>query len=103
VRVVDYGVTSEGRPLLLCFVSSPANLARIDAIAKGLRELADARIVPDEAAARARIAEQIPVVWLSYNVHGNEPSSSEAALAVLWHLAAGEGDAVAKRSSRRWS
>ena len=96
VRVVDYGVTTEGRPLLLCFVSSPANLARIDASARGLRELADARIVPDEAAARARIAEQLPVVWLSYNVHGNEPSSSEAALAVLWHLAAGEGDAVAR-------
>src|SRR5262245_22939261 len=26
VRVVDYGATGEGRPLLLCFVSSPANL-----------------------------------------------------------------------------
>ncbi|HET6162284.1 MAG TPA: M14 family zinc carboxypeptidase, partial [Planctomycetota bacterium] len=96
VRVVDYGVTSEGRPLLLCFVSSPANLARIDAIARGLRDLSDARIVPDEAAARARIAEQVPVVWLSYNVHGNEPSSSEAALAVLYHLAAAQDDATTR-------
>jgi hypothetical protein len=96
VRVVDYGTTAEGRPLLLCFVSSPANLARLDAIAQGLRELADARLVADEAAARARIATQVPVVWLSYNVHGNEPSSSEAALAVLYHLAAGEGDEVAR-------
>jgi zinc carboxypeptidase len=94
IEVVDYGTTAEGRPLLLCFVSSPENLKRKEAIAKGLRDLADARIVKDEADAKARIASQIPIVWLSYNVHGNEPSSSEAALALLYHLAAGEGEEV---------
>jgi len=29
------------------------------------------------------------VVWLSFNVHGNEPSSSEAAIALLYQLVAG--------------
>jgi hypothetical protein len=94
LEVVEYGTTAEGRPLLLCLVSSPENLKRKEAIAHGLHDLADARIVKDEADARARIASQVPIVWLSYNVHGNEPSSSEAALALLYHFAAGEGEAV---------
>jgi hypothetical protein len=95
VDVVQYGETAEGRPLLLCFVSSPRNLARREEIAEGLRGLADARAVDDETA-RAAIGSQPPIVWLSYNVHGNEPSSSEAALAVLYHLAAAQDEATQK-------
>ncbi len=96
VEVVQIGETPEGRPLLLAFVSTPANVARKEAIAKGLQLLADPRVTSDEADVARRLAEQLPIVWLSYNVHGNEPSSSEAALAVLYHLAAAEDDATRK-------
>ena len=94
IEVEAYGETPEGRPLLLAFVSSRRNVARREEIAKGLRELADRRIVGDEKEAARRAEGQPAIVWLSYNVHGNEPSSSEAALAVLWHLAAAQDEAT---------
>ncbi len=94
VDLEEYGETAERRPLLLAFVSSPANLRRREEIAAGLRELADANSVKDAAEARSRAATQPAIVWLSYNVHGNEPSSSEAAIALLYHLAAAQDEAT---------
>ncbi|MBM4014525.1 MAG: hypothetical protein FJ293_06115, partial [Planctomycetes bacterium] len=95
VELQEYGRTPEGRALLLAFVSSPANLAAKERIARQLAELADPRVV-DEAEAARRVAALPPIVWLSYNVHGNEPSCTEAALATLWHLAAAEDADVAR-------
>ena len=95
VELIDYGRTPEGRALVLALVSSPENLARKEALAKGLIELSDPRLVPDAEVA-ARSAAQPAIVWLSYNVHGNEPSGTEAALATLWHLAASEDEAAVR-------
>ncbi len=98
VELVEYGRTPEGRPLLLALISSPANLARKEAIAAGLTALADGRKLQDPGEA-ARLADSLPaIVWLSYNVHGNEPSCTEAGLATLWHLAAADDEAA--RSTR---
>lgn len=75
VKVESYGKTYEGRELLLAYVSSPENIAQLDRIrtanlqAAGLQE---GTATNDKA-----------IVWLSYNVHGNEPSSSEASMATL--------------------
>ena len=77
----EYGKTYEGRPLLLAFIASPENLKRLDAIR--LNNLRLAGLVKDGVAAD----ENMPViVWLSYNVHGNEPASSEAAMKTLYAL-----------------
>jgi hypothetical protein len=80
VKLEQYGATYEGRPLLLAFIASPENLRRLEEIrVNNLRlagELKDGR--PDEHAP--------VIVWLSYNVHGNEPSSSEAAMKTLYEL-----------------
>lgn len=95
VELLEYGRTAEGRALLLAFVSSPENLAKKESIAAALRDLADDRVVADDEAAR-RAATQPAIVWLSYNVHGNEPSGTEAALATMWHLAAAEDEAAAQ-------
>ncbi len=80
----EYGRTYEGRPLLLAFIASPENLKRLDAIR--LNNLRLAGVLRDGVAAD----ENAPViVWLSYNVHGNEPSSSEAAMKTMYELVAG--------------
>jgi hypothetical protein len=77
----QYGKTYEGRPLLLAYIASPENLGRLEAIR--LNNLRLAGIVHDGVAPD----ESGPViVWLSYNVHGNEPSSSEAAMKTLYTL-----------------
>lgn len=81
VKVQQYGTTNEGRPLLLVFVASPENSARLEQIRVNNLRLAGAsgdKTAPDENAP--------VIVWLSYNVHGNETSSSEAAMLTLYEL-----------------
>ena len=63
----EYGKTYEGRPLLLAYIASPENLKRLEDIR--LNNLRLAGVLRDGVAAE----ENGPViVWLSYNVHGNE-------------------------------
>jgi hypothetical protein len=82
VKMEKYGETNEGRELVLAFISSPENIARLDAIR--LNNLRLAGLTRDKA---APVTENAPgIVWLSYNVHGNETSSSEAALLTLYAL-----------------
>ncbi len=83
-----YGETEQRRPLHLVYVSSPENLKNLAQVRSDLATLVAARTAPADAI-RA-ILDRLPViVWLSFNVHGNEPSSSEAALATLYQLVAG--------------
>ncbi|OQP62357.1 zinc carboxypeptidase [Niastella vici] len=81
VKLEQYGATNEGRPLLLLMVTSPTNMARLEAIRLNNLHLAgmtDDKTAPDEKGPA--------IVWLSYNVHGNETSSSEAAMLTLYEL-----------------
>ncbi len=82
IKLEQYGETNEGRPLLLAFISSPENIKNLEAIR--INNLRLANLSKDKAAA---IEENAPaIVWLSYNVHGNETSSSEAAMLTLFAL-----------------
>ena len=82
VKLQQYGETNEGRPLLLAFVSSAENMQRLESIR--MNNLRLANLAKDKMAA---IEENAPaIVWLSYNVHGNETSSSEAAMLTLYAL-----------------
>jgi hypothetical protein len=81
VKLEQYGTTNEGRPLLLLYVTSPDNLSRLEAIRLNNLRLAgmtNDKMAPDEKAPA--------ILWLSYNVHGNETSSSEAAILTLYEL-----------------
>jgi hypothetical protein len=74
-----YGETYERRELMLYFVSTEENHSRLDDIRlNNLRRtgMEDGAVSADDPA----------VVWLSYNVHGNETSSSEAAMQTIWEL-----------------
>ena len=80
VKLQRYGQTNEGRPLLVAFIGRPENIARLEEIRKNNLRLAG--ILEDQAPTEAAPA----IIWLSYNVHGNEPSSSEAAMQTLFAL-----------------
>ena len=81
VKLQQYGETNEGRPLYLVFVSSQENISNLENIR--LNNLRLANIARDRMAPQ----ENAPaLVWLSYNVHGNESSSSEAALLTTFAL-----------------
>jgi Zinc carboxypeptidase len=91
VKVWEYGRTYEGRPLKLAAVSSPENLAHLDEIRAQRLRLAEPETL--SAGERERLVKRLPaVVWLAYGVHGDEASSSEAAMLTAYVLAAAQGD-----------
>jgi len=82
VKLQQYGETNEGRSLLLAFISSSENIQQLESIR--MNNLRLANLAKDKAAPSEENAPAL--VWLSYNVHGNETSSSEAALMTIWAL-----------------
>ena len=90
-RLVEYARTWEGRPLWILIVGSTERIASLDTVKAGLKKLADPRGVG--VAERDRLIKDLPVaVWLMHGVHGNEISSSDAALAEAYHLLAATND-----------
>ncbi|MDC6367081.1 MULTISPECIES: M14 family metallopeptidase [Flavobacteriaceae] len=75
VKLVEYGQTNERRPLLLAFVSSSANMANLENIRKEHLKDTDGSGNGSKA-----------IVWLSYNVHGNESVSTEASMKTIYTL-----------------
>lgn len=79
VKLVQYGTTSEGRPLLAAFIASDENIGRLEEIRQNNLRLTG--LVSGQGSTNTPA-----IVWLSYNIHGNEPSSSEAAMQTLFEL-----------------
>lgn len=92
VKVVRYAESWEGRELIYAVISSAENMARIDEIKANMRRLRNERL--ERAEAERLIASQPAVTWLSNAVHGNESSSTEAAMLMAYHLLAAQGDEV---------
>ncbi|MCA8831303.1 M14 family metallopeptidase [Hymenobacter pini] len=80
MKLQRYGRTYENRPLELVYVTTPENLTNLDDIRRN-----NLRLAGLESGSAA--TKQPAVVWLSYNVHGNEAVSSEAVMQVLYDLA----------------
>ncbi len=78
VQLIEYGRTHEQRPLLLAYVSSPENLAKLEAIRQS--NLGRAGL------AGTKEMDNIAIVWLSFSVHGNEAAGSESSMPVLHQL-----------------
>ena len=66
---------------MVTFISTPENIARLEAIRTNNLRLAG--MAKDKMAPSTDLPA---VVWLSYNVHGSEPASSEAALKTIYAL-----------------
>lgn len=76
-----YGKSYQGRELSVMIFASKQNMARIEEIRQNnlrLTGMLDGEVDLENAPS---------VVWLSYNVHGNEPSCSESALLTMYALA----------------
>lgn len=84
--IQKYGETYEHRELVYLVVTTPENHENIDEIRLNnlrMTGLEEGDITPNQKA----------IVWLSYNVHGNETSSSEAAMKTLYELVQPGNDA----------
>ncbi|MFK7750417.1 MAG: M14 metallopeptidase family protein [Kordia sp.] len=78
IQLEEYGRTNEQRLLQVAYVSTAENLGNLESIRKN--HLANAGIENSSASADKAI------VWLSYNVHGNESSSTEASMKTIYEL-----------------
>jgi len=84
MKIETTGFSHENRPLKLLTISSPKNIENIEKIkANHVAKTFDSSI---------KIADSDPVVvYLGYTIHGNEPSGTGAAIAMIYYLAAAEG------------
>lgn len=89
IRLDTVAHSFEGREVMMVIVTSEANQQRLDHIRADAWRLADPRGVP--AAELEDITARLPaIVWLGFTVHGPEASGVEAAIAMLYELAAGQ-------------
>lgn len=84
IKLIEYGKTNEGRPLLAAVISAPENIARLEQIRTNNLKLATG------ADNTVDIKAQPAIVWLSYNVHGNEANSTETSMKMLYTLSSGK-------------
>jgi Zinc carboxypeptidase len=80
IKKQKYGVTAEQRDLNLFFISTPENLANLEQIRNN--NLAAIGMSNTKTTA----VEDKVIVWLSFNVHGNEFAGTESALTVAYEL-----------------
>lgn len=78
VKLEKYGETNEGRELMVAYISSASNISNLETIRTNNLKLANEK--------SGTINNAPAIVWLSYNVHGNEASSSEASMLTLFAL-----------------
>ena len=83
-EIIKYGESHEGRDLIMLTVSSTNNLSNLDKIKQEHLKYT----VPKS---NLEVNKNLPVIInLGYGVHGNEPSSAEAAILAAYTLVASE-------------
>ena len=88
VILTEYGKSHEGRTLYHLTITSPANHKNLNNIKSHNAKLADPRKLTDKDDP-AVIIKKIPAVaWLGYSIHGDELSSTDAAMYIAYKLAA---------------
>lgn len=79
VKLLQYGETNEKRPLIVAIFSSAENMAILEEIRTD--NLKRAGLMDGDP------VHNIPVNWMSFNVHGNESVGMEAAISSFYTLA----------------
>jgi hypothetical protein len=82
ISIENRGETYEDRPLLLLTITSPENHKNLEEIRQTHINATDDNSV--------NISKNPIVVYQGFSIHGNEPSGSNAALAVAYYLAAAD-------------
>lgn len=78
IKLVPYGKTNEGRLLQLVFISDSENL-------KNIEDIRTAHLQDSNNIIGLKKNNKV-IVWLSYSVHGNESSSTEASMETAYTL-----------------
>jgi len=95
VKVVDIGVTEEGRRNIIVFVGSEDSIANLDTYKKNLARLADPRGLND-AQAKDIIAQTKPIYVFSGGLHSAELGPPEMLMELAYRLATEDSDLIKK-------
>ena len=79
IKLIQYGETNEKRPLIIAILSSPENMAKLEQIRTD--NLKRAGLMDGTP------TTEVPINWMSFNVHGNESVGMEAAISAFYTLA----------------
>ncbi len=93
-ELYEYGETYEAHRLYYLLVTSEKNMADILKIKKNHDKLADPRTIKSNKDVDDMIFDLPAVVWAGYGIHGDELSSTDAAIAVAYQLAAGTDEST---------
>ena len=90
VALGEHARTYGGRPLVSYAISTPENLARLDAIKAARTAIIDPEVEVD-------LSAQPAVLHMMYSIHGNEPSGANSTPLVAYYLNAAEDDELLKQ------
>ncbi len=94
IRLVEFGRTSEDRPMYVAFISSEDNLKRLDRYREISAKLALGKAEPGEA---KRLAEEgKAVVWIDSGLHATEVAPAQHAPVLAYRLVSEESQEIEK-------
>ena len=85
LHVVDIGKSSEGRPMLMAIITSPANYQKLARYKTISSRLANAEGLTDDTA-RALAKEGKAVVWIDGGLHATETLGAQQLLEHVWQM-----------------
>ncbi|MEX2349346.1 MAG: M14 family zinc carboxypeptidase [Flavobacteriaceae bacterium] len=88
ITIENRGITVEGRPLILLTITSPQNHNNLETIRQNHLKLTESNSGSFDVSGMPVIINQ------GFSIHGNEPSGTNAALAVAYYLAAAQGPKI---------
>lgn len=86
-KLIEYSRSHEGRPLVIFAVSGQSTIADLDGFKDRHARYLDPRLESGSGAEAAKA-----VAWMAYGIHGDELSSSDAAVALAYWLTVGHDD-----------
>ncbi|MBU8933644.1 MAG: hypothetical protein KOO62_06520 [candidate division Zixibacteria bacterium] len=89
-----HGATHEGREMYNIFVSSPENIANFQSHVVSMDRVADPASDLTGVALDNAVDGLPAFAWLGYSIHGDELSGVDAAVQLLYHLAAANDSAT---------
>jgi hypothetical protein len=90
IKLIEFGKTSEGRPMYLAIISSPENLKRLDEFKAMNAKMALGSATPEEAAKIAR--EGKAIVWIDSGLHATEVAPAQHSFELAYKMLTDESD-----------
>ena len=94
VKLEEIGISSEGKPMILLFISSSENLSKLNQWQKISSELSRARI--DQSTAKDHAKNGKAIVWIDGGMHATERAHGQMTSELAYKIATEETEEMKK-------